>query len=53
MVPLIRVAAPRDAGGLRAIHDPVVRKTPTSFELAPPSEEEMTARVNRTLTRYP
>lgn len=53
MLPLIRVATPQDAAGLRAIYAPVVRNTPVSFELAPPSEEEMAIRVTKTLTRYP
>ena len=51
--PVIRVAALQDAAGIRAIYAPIVRDTPTSFELAPPSEDDMTARVTKTLARYP
>ena len=53
MRPHLRLATPLDAAGIRAIYAPVVRDTPTSFEIAPPSEEEIGARVGKTLTRYP
>ena len=49
----LRLATPRDAASIRAIYAPVVRDTPISFEVVPPSEEEMTARMRKTLTRYP
>ena len=49
----IRLATPQDAAGIWAIYAPVVRDTPTSFEVLPPSEEELGARVRKTLIRYP
>lgn len=49
----LRMATPQDAAGIRAIYAPVVRETPISFEIVPPTEEEMGARVGKTLTRYP
>ncbi len=53
MAPTVRLAGPQDAAGLRAIYAPIVRETPISFETLPPSEEEMSARVAKTLARYP
>lgn len=53
MGPHLRLATPRDAGGLRDIYAPIVLDSPTSFELVPPSEEEMAARVRKTLPRFP
>ncbi len=53
MKPRLRLARPLDAAGIRAIYAPVVRDTPTSFEIVPPSIEEMGARVLKTLTQYP
>lgn len=49
----LRLATPQDAAGIRAIYAPVVRETPISFEIVPPTEEEIGARVGKTLTRYP
>lgn len=49
----IRLATPQDVAGIRAIYAPVVLETPISFETVPPSEEEMAARVEKTLSRYP
>ena len=53
MEPYLRLATSQDAAGIRAIYAPVVRDTPTSFEIVPPSEEEIGTRVRKTLTRYP
>ncbi len=53
MFPHIRLATPQDAEFMQEIYAPLVRDTPISFELTPPSVAEMTARVTRTLTRYP
>ncbi|MCY3710930.1 MAG: GNAT family N-acetyltransferase [Caldilineaceae bacterium] len=53
MDPIVRLAGPQDAAGIRAIYAPVVRETPISFEVLPPSEEEMAARVAKTLARFP
>jgi L-amino acid N-acyltransferase YncA len=41
---MIRQAAERDAAGVLAIYEPIVRDTPISFEMKPPTEEEMAAR---------
>ena len=49
----LRLATQQDAAGIRAIYAPVVRETPISFEIVPPSEEEIGARVGKTTTRYP
>lgn len=49
----IRLATSRDAAGIRAIYAPVVRETPISFEVVPPSVEEIGARVGKTSGRYP
>ena len=49
----IRLAEPADAAGLLAIYAPIVRETATSFELEPPSEEEMRRRIAGTLERRP
>ncbi len=44
---MIRQAAERDASGVLAIYEPIVRDTPISFEMEPPTEEEMAARIAR------
>jgi L-amino acid N-acyltransferase YncA len=44
---MIRQAAERDAAGVLAIYEPIVRDTPVSFEIEPPTEEEMAARIAR------
>jgi L-amino acid N-acyltransferase YncA len=44
---MIRQAAERDAIGVLAIYEPIVRDTPISFETEPPTEEEMAARIGR------
>jgi L-amino acid N-acyltransferase YncA len=49
----IRLAEPGDAAGVLAIYEPIVRETATSFELEPPSEEEMRSRIASTLERRP
>ncbi len=49
----LRLATAEDAAGIRAIYAPIVRDTPISFELNPPSREEVAARVRKTLTQYP
>ena len=48
-----RLAHAGDAAGIQAIYAPVVRETPISFELNPPSIEEVSDRVRSTLTQYP
>jgi phosphinothricin acetyltransferase len=49
----IRVAAPSDAEAIAAIYAPVVRETYISFELEPPTADEMRRRVVQTLERHP
>jgi phosphinothricin acetyltransferase len=49
----IRLATPDDAGWITDIYAPIVRDTAISFELAPPSVEEMAKRIEMTLQTYP
>lgn len=49
----IRLARPEDAPAIQAIYAPVVASTPTSFELTPPTSEEMRQRVEQTLQTHP
>lgn len=49
----IRLAHPEDAPALQAIYAPVVTLTPTSFELIPPTVEEMRARIEQKLLTHP
>lgn len=53
MAPLIRLAEEEDAAGVLAIYAPVVRETAISFELEPPSLEEMRGRIRSLETRLP
>ncbi|HKH44069.1 MAG TPA: arsinothricin resistance N-acetyltransferase ArsN1 family B [Thermoanaerobaculia bacterium] len=50
---VLRLAEPADAAGILAIYAPIVRETAISFELEPPSEEEMRRRIETTLERRP
>jgi L-amino acid N-acyltransferase YncA len=49
----IRLATAHDASGVQAIYAPMVRDTAISFELEPPSIEEMGRRIEATLQRMP
>ena len=49
----IRVALPSDAEGVAAIYTPIVRDTFISFELVPPSIEEVRSRITSTTERLP
>ncbi|KCZ91069.1 arsinothricin resistance N-acetyltransferase ArsN1 family B [Hyphomonas jannaschiana] len=49
----IRVASSDDAGWIADIYAPYVRNTVISFELIPPSVEEMAQRIETTLQIYP
>ncbi len=49
----IRIAEPSDAEAVAAIYAPVVRDTAISFELEPPSAEEMRSRIAATLKALP
>jgi L-amino acid N-acyltransferase YncA len=53
MMATIRLAAPDDAPGVQAIYAPVVRETAISFELEPPSVEEMRQRMAEVVRRTP
>lgn len=49
----IRMIQPADIPAVRDIYAPYVAETSVSFEYEPPTLEEFTARVERTLKRYP
>jgi L-amino acid N-acyltransferase YncA len=53
MPPTIRLATAHDAAGVQAIYAPIVRDTAISFELEPPSVEEVRQRIEATLSRLP
>lgn len=53
MTAMIRLAAPDDAPGVQAIYALVVRETAISFELEPPTIEEIRKRTVKTLERLP
>lgn len=50
---LIRYATPDDAPAIHAIYAPIVESTGISFELLPPSVDEMRRRIASTMERYP
>jgi len=50
---VIRLAEEEDAAGVLAIYAPVVRETAISFELEPPSLEEMRERIRSLRARLP
>jgi phosphinothricin acetyltransferase len=49
----VRLARPDDGEALAAIYEPVVSGTAVSFEVDPPSGDEMARRVARTLPGHP
>lgn len=49
----IRFAEPADAAAIQAIYAPNVESTPISFELRPPSVEEMAERIAKISAQYP
>jgi L-amino acid N-acyltransferase YncA len=53
MTTIIRPATPADAPGVQAIYAPVVRETAISFELEPPTVEEIEKRILKTLEQMP
>src|SRR5688572_22848982 len=53
MPPTIRLAAAEDAEQVQTIYEPVVRHTATSFEVEPPSADEMRRRIVTTLVHWP
>jgi L-amino acid N-acyltransferase YncA len=53
MEPTIRLATEDDAGQILAIYAPIVRETPISFEMEPPTVEAMRQRISDTLGCFP
>ena len=49
----IRTAREEDAEELLKIYEPYVRETAVTFEYKVPEVEEFTARIRKTLCRYP
>jgi L-amino acid N-acyltransferase YncA len=49
----IRIATPADAAAIQAIYAPMVKHTTISFELEPPTVEQMAQRIEATLEHYP
>jgi phosphinothricin acetyltransferase len=49
----VRLATPDDALGVQAIYAPIVRDTAISFEVEPPTVEEMRQRIDNTLAHLP
>ena len=49
----IRLARPADAPAIQAIYAPVVDATPISFEVTPPTVEEMRERIAQKLLTHP
>ena len=50
---IIRLAASDDAEQVQAIYAPIVRDTAISFEVEPPSVDEMRQRIEKTLVDWP
>ena len=53
MAPHIRMASTDDAASVAAIYAPFVRDTAVSFEMVPPSANEMAERITKTLAIAP
>jgi phosphinothricin acetyltransferase len=49
----IRLASPDDAEAIASIYAYYVANTPISFEVAPPTSEDMRGRIEHTLARFP
>lgn len=49
----LRFAAGSDAEGILTIYGPIVRTSPASFQLEPPSIEAMTAKIEATMRMHP
>lgn len=50
---VIRLARPGDIPAITAIYAPFVSDTVISFEMVPPTEDEMATRLAKTLARFP
>ncbi|MFB6299632.1 MAG: arsinothricin resistance N-acetyltransferase ArsN1 family B [Halobacteriales archaeon] len=53
MTPTLRLATPDDASAIRQIYAPIVTNTAISFELTPPSIDDLRQRIEHTLEQYP
>jgi phosphinothricin acetyltransferase len=53
MSAVIRLATAHDAEQIQAIYAPIVRDTAISFELVPPTVDEMRQRITKTLEHLP
>ncbi|HEY4751773.1 MAG TPA: GNAT family N-acetyltransferase [Candidatus Limnocylindrales bacterium] len=51
--PVLRLATPADGDAIAAIYAPYVNETAISFELTPPTGEEMSARIAKVLEHGP
>ena len=49
----IRLASPNDAEAIASIYAYYVAHTPISFEVAPPTSEDMRGRIEHTVKRFP
>ncbi|HEU5348675.1 MAG TPA: arsinothricin resistance N-acetyltransferase ArsN1 family B [Ktedonobacterales bacterium] len=50
---IIRIARPHDTPAITAIYAPVVKDTGISFEMIPPTEDEIAQRLTKTLAQFP
>jgi len=50
---MIRMATPNDAAGCQTIYAPIVRETIVTYEVDPPSVEEMRRRIEAVLPLFP
>jgi phosphinothricin acetyltransferase len=53
MTSTLRLASADDAADVLAIYGPIVSATVISFELEPPTEDDIRQRIDQTLTRLP
>ena len=53
MAPTIRLATDDDAPQIQAIYAPFCRDTAVSFEMEPPTVDEIRERIVKTLTSFP
>jgi L-amino acid N-acyltransferase YncA len=53
MAIIVRFARPGDAAGILAIYAPYCETSPISFEIVPPTAEQMAERIQAVLAQYP
>ncbi len=53
MPAIIRPAGPDDAGAIREIYAPIVANTVITFEIEPPSTDELRRRIEQTTVMFP